>query len=82
MFPPPHGERAVNFINNQGAMFYFSFFFFPFKKSSMLFCTVASFVVVFENLTIRKELLVYNMIAEINKMPDFRDEFEFHILWF
>lgn len=39
-------------------------------------------VVVVEDLTIRKELPVYNMIAEISKMPDFRDEFEFHILWF
>lgn len=39
-------------------------------------------VVVVEDLTIRKELLLYNMIAEISKMPDFRDEFEFHILRF
>lgn len=53
----------------------------PFKKQYAVLYIV-SLVVVVEDLTIRKELLVYNMIAEISKMPDFRDEFEFHILWF
>lgn len=55
------------------------------KKPSMLFCIKVSsfflFCFVFEDLTIRKEVLVYNTVAEINKMPDFRVEFEFHILW-
>lgn len=50
----------------------------------MLFCIKVSsffwFCFVFEDLATRKELLVYITVAEINKMPDFRDEFEFHIL--
>lgn len=54
------------------------------QKNSMLFCIKVSsffwFGFVFEDLATRKELLVYIMVAEINKMPDFRDEFEFHIL--
>lgn len=53
---------------------------FHWKKNTIPFCIKVSFFLL-ADLTIRNEILVYKMIAEINKMPDFRDEFEFHILW-
>lgn len=77
-FSGGQGGVAVNFSNNQEAMSYIPFF----KKHYAVLYSSVFFVIVFEDLTIRKELWVYNMIAEINKLPDFREEFEFHILRF
>lgn len=61
------GVSGVNFINNQGVVFCVSF-----KSNMLLFCSEVFFIFLKE-LIVRKEILVYKVVAEITKLPIFEE---------